>query len=226
MTRRVALTTAQRVQLVRTGRTQAEAAQLLGVSVRTIRRWEREGVTPKDDSKLRQASNNARRRLMRSKGAGRVPALPVPPVTQRQKRIDPRDPRSSTDPKNARRINADTVSHTVRGWSVEQIAQLLRWYAERNGQIRLVYRVPAGGTEYKNGGRVLSKATNSGTTWKLLYPDDSAGALASWIEWLRIGDTDQTRILYVIAVQRVQNGRIYYHPQITQHGDKKPKKRK
>jgi len=166
-------TLAEKVAFLCTLHTQAEVARMLNASVRSVRRWKNEGVKPKRVETVRavyQAANNARKSLQRQarKERAPLPRVAVPPRVKRVTRIDPSDPRAR------RRISSDTVAYDVRNMTVDQIRAILRYLRDTARIVRIIYRVPIGGTSIggrdargrKKTGRVYPKGGNASTEWE------------------------------------------------------------
>lgn len=194
------LTTAERVRVLTARATMAEAAQAIGVSVRTLRRWKNEGKEPGDADtrrKLVQASTRERAKILRAGRTGSdryvVPPVPVAPPTHRVLWRD------WNDPSGKRKIISDTIAHDIRNMTISDVQKLLRYYADRGAEIRFVYRVPIGGTSL--GGKEYLKGGNASTMWKVLLPSMSEDRLLSFIYDLHpSGITSQgRRLLYMMV---------------------------
>lgn len=182
-----------RVALLATRYTQKQIAEKLGVSVRTVRRWKNENVQPARPETLeaiRKTAETVRRTLAREarKARAPLPKVAVPPKTARIQRLDP------TDPKLVRRIDSDTVSYDVRGMSMQDIRAILRWLRDRDRIVRVIYKIPKGGTSL--GGRDYLKGGQSSTEWEAdfgMFTDDEIDA---WMGELFAG---HRRMLYIMV---------------------------
>lgn len=202
------LTTAERVRVLTARATMAEAAKAIGVSVRTLRRWKNEGKEPGDADtrrKLVQASTRERAKILRAGRTGsdryEVPNVPVPPPTQRVRWRD------REDPTGRRTVRSDTIAHDLRGMTIGDVLRLLRYYADRGAMIRIIYRVPKGGTS--QGGREYSRSANASTTWTVLSANADTDKLLSLIYDLHPdGTAAQGRRLLQLMVLSDRDGLV------------------
>jgi transcriptional regulator with XRE-family HTH domain len=186
-------TVRDKVALLATRYTQKQIAEKLGVSTRTVRRWKNENVQParvQTEAKLRSLAASVRKTLQAQarKARAPLPNVPVPPKARRVLRLDP------SDPKLVRRIDSDTVSYDVRGMSMQDIRAILRWLRDRDRIVRVIYKIPKGGTSL--GGRDYLKGGQSSTEWEAdfgMFTDDEIDA---WMGDLFAG---HRRMLYIMV---------------------------
>jgi len=171
-------TVRDRVALLATRYTQKQIAEKLGVSVRTVRRWKNEGVTPHSvqaQAKLRSLATSVRKTLQTQarKARAPLPQVPVPPKARRVLRLDP------SDPKLVRRIDSDTVSYDVRKMSEDDIRAILQWLRDRDRIVRAIYKIPKGGTSL--GGRDYPKGGQSSTDWEADFGMFTDAEIDKWM---------------------------------------------
>ena len=174
--------------------TQREAAQKIGVSVRTLQRIKNDKkYKPSEDTvKLLAKAGNRERKKLRTitpakarraaqetiadehyaselpkKPRGKaVYTIPEMPVVPPSQRLTRLDPR---DKELKTRMWSDVIDFDVRKMSIPDIVNLLRAYRDSvKGQLsfKIVYQVPKGKTSI--GGGRYPKAGNSGTEWERL----------------------------------------------------------
>lgn len=122
------------VTILSQGLTQKQAAKLLGVSERTIRRWKNEGVKPlsTNDHKLSLVSSRIRKRERRH-GA---PNLPVIPPTQRRKLREYQNGKWTGKYKWS-----DWLTHDVRKFSNDDIFTLLQVLRDQKATVQFLVKV-------------------------------------------------------------------------------------
>ena len=164
--------------------TMREAAQIVGVHVRTLQRWKNEGVTPRVRTrsdkrrleKLSKAATSAERSTKRElerdarkhRGALKITKKDLPVLPQgfrRQLKRYKKDERNIVVP-TGETYDSSIINYNVRGWKFKEIAALVlqAWRAKKPFQF--VYEVPAGGQLPKSGrhgARKVSKMTRAGT---------------------------------------------------------------
>lgn len=171
------------VILVRKGLTVAKIAKRYGVSERTIRRWKNQGVQPNTVNRrsvvphiLRDKNTEIRRLRAVAKRSGAVfPDVPVPVVTERIQRRDALKPDTFVD--------SDSVFYHVKGYSARDIFELMRLLRNEKKIVRIIYKVPKGGTSL--GGREYAKGGRTSTDWERFYSEFSDDDLFGLIETVR-----------------------------------------
>lgn len=171
MARRTASTRAQ-VLTVLQRYSQREAADRIGVSTRTIRRWKNEGIEPRNpfvelalrDEYGRVAGSIKRRNLKTAPGA-HPPDTDIPVYADRKEIVE-RDKRGEP---TGQYTDSDWVNYNVALLNDDDIVDFLERLRKRGkGQmVNIVFHIPAG-RRYP-GGPVVAKSQRGGTGPMSLY---------------------------------------------------------
>lgn len=198
--------------------TMTKTAKEIGVSVRTLRRWKNENVTPakvkaRSVKKLVEKSGRTAATFARTvakdrkthKGALRIDALKIPYIPQAHRRKLKRyakDRKSGRVQDTGEEYESPIINYNVRGWNFKEIAALIFqiWKARRPFQF--VYEVPAGGNlpasgQYK--ARRVMKTTRASTApinpYWFTDPDELVNLLNRYIDF-EVGPHSR-RIVYI-----------------------------
>lgn len=130
------------------GRTQAQAAKALGVSVRTLQRY-RKGESKPPAKVIKKAERKAAEKLKRAREGNRKRRAVIPSTkydfqATRQTRYDPKDMQRK------KRVDAKTILIDIDAAPVEYVAELVeKLQAKGVRAFRVVYMLPAGQTDYR-----------------------------------------------------------------------------
>lgn len=162
----------------------AEAAKVLRVSVRTLRRWKNEGARPRAKTrqekarvfrldKLAKKSEAAtQREITRDRrkhpDALRITRrdLPVLPVGHRRRLKKYQRTKGGRIKPTGEEYDSSIVNYNVRGWTFREIAALVLQAWRGKKPFQFVYEVPAGGSLPKSGRskeRKVKHTTRTGT---------------------------------------------------------------
>jgi transcriptional regulator with XRE-family HTH domain len=199
------------LQLQAAGLSQAAIARRLGASVRSVRRWKNEGVTPSDKaaSRLARAAADVGRKLRAhnrriSRGRQPVPDRPLPRGIRRK--LKQYDQGKDT----GRTYEAEWVNYPVRGMGIDDVIAILESLYDKSGgallQVQLIFSTrlddpvywtdsrKASKREQKTGRKRAASTIENAGGWR---SRDSARAFATkWLEGagrvpLYIGVLDQ-----------------------------------
>jgi hypothetical protein len=143
MPRRTQYSIVERIMILAQRHTQKEIARMLNIGERTVRRWKNEGVQPSTkerEQRLTRAAADERRRVMKGPDALTVKVLPP---HQRK---------------------GDSTYYDLRRINFQQKVDILKALQERSQYVRLVIRVPVGGTDYR--GRKLKDGGYFSSQWE------------------------------------------------------------
>lgn len=164
--------------------TQAEAARLMGVSPRTIRRWKNENVQPCESYSKRLTHEAAReRRTIERYGSApsqnfEPPKLRVPVPAARQTRRDP------SDKSGKKKIPSDTIIFDVRKLRPADIAALVTHYRKRKGSFRVILRLPPNKISKKFGAYPKGQR-NVSTQWEFMEQFRNEQQVGAYLDGLR-----------------------------------------
>lgn len=168
----------ERVLTVLRGRTQKEAAKILRVSPRTIRRWKNEDVRPSNDYDKRLSRVAARerdriRRDYKDRGEDLPPGGYIPEGHRRRLKNYVRGKPDGTY------RDSEWLNYNVAEMTLQEILDLIKWGRDQGyTALQVIYHVPKGGTSL--GGREYKKAGNAMTVPEDLtaeFFEDDAGIL-------------------------------------------------
>lgn len=188
--------------------TQREAASILGVSERTVRRWKNQESTPtKNLDVLQREAAKIRRRILRQpqryEQKFHVPRTPVVPIGERRS-LRVYDSRGEW---TGAYIESDWVNYDVRTWEPERIADLLAYLRDRGlTTIQLIYWRPAFTDSPTGRGRkVTRKAAGQGASPIMSIEGMDNAELSDLVDDFRMQSTQpghaRGRILYVGVIQ-------------------------
>lgn len=185
--------------------TQREAARLMGVSERTIRRWKNENVSPcKSYSQSLTRTAARERRAIERHGESRSqnyepPKLRVPVPAQRQTRRDPGDQTGK------RRVLSDTVIFDVRKLRPEDVTALVNYYRKKRGSFRVIFRLPSG-KKSKFGSPPMvgsSEARNVSTGWEFMAQFTTEEKVSVYLDKLR----RDGKVSYIVITDKKGGGK-------------------
>lgn len=170
--------------------TQKQAAKILGVSERTIRRWKNENVIPKakNRKKLNKTVTRERKKRYRQ-GAPRMSIVPVPVRHKLKQYVGAKW--------TGKYVLSDWINFDVQKFELKLVVELLIHLREKGYQYsQLIYRV--------NG------TNNRGATYIEYLPDMSDTDLFDWVFGLYSGSIGvsgqlgaENKIIYVGVISEI-----------------------
>lgn len=139
-------TPADKLESVLTHYSVSEAARRLGVSRRTVQRWNAGEHSPSKNSASKISRVETGVRASDSRTAKREgfkkPSIPVDLPAHRQTIPDPKQTTKGVDPRDARRIYSNTVIYDLRKASDASVLELIQAYQKVNPTtgVRFIYR--------------------------------------------------------------------------------------
>jgi transcriptional regulator with XRE-family HTH domain len=143
---------------------QREAAQRIGVSERTIRRWKNEGVEPVNEFialSLRDEFGTVKRAIKRRnlrETRGYEPIETEVPLLAERQLLQQRDKFGEL---TGERYDSDWVNYNVSRLDNKDILDALKLLRDRGETVQIIYRIPPGGTS--PGGRTFPKGGRGST---------------------------------------------------------------